>query len=158
MQLSPLNCFCHLFFIMVVTGAISFKLIVLWKLYPSCPFTMLTLFCRSHFIWLLVRIITAIRDSLGNARVVYICEARCACARYSSRAKTAKKIPVFCTFLRNPFTDFDDSLEPSSGFSLPFLCISRRLDQKWGSLLQTLPHTHTITQIIVRFVDICHHF
>ena len=87
-----------------------------------------------------MRIITA------NARVVYICAARCACARYSSRAKTAKKIPVFCTFWRNPFTDFDDSLEPSSGFSLPFLCISRRLDQNWGSLLQTLPHTHTITQ------------
>ena len=42
-------------------------------------------------------------------------------------------------------------LEPSSGFSLPFLCISRRLDQNWGSLLQTYPHTHTITQIIVRF-------
>ena len=125
---------------------------------------MFTLFCRSHFIWLLsrscstlsfgavkrVRIITAIRDSLGNARVVYICAARCACARYSSRAKTAKKIPVFCTFWRNPFTDFDDSLEPSSGFSLPFLCISRRLDQNWGSLLQTVPHTHIITQIIVR--------
>ena len=98
-----------------------------------------------------MRIITAIRDSLGNARVVYICAARCACARYSSRAKTAKKIPVFCTFWRNPFADFDDSLEPSSGFSLPILCISRRLNKNWGSLLQTLPHTHTITQIIVRF-------
>ena len=40
-------------------------------------------------------------------------------------------------------------LEPSLGISLPFLCISRRLDQNWGSLLQTYPHTHTITQIIV---------
>ena len=48
-----LNCFCLLFFIMVVTSAISVKLIVLWKLYPSSPFTMFTLFCRSHFIWLL---------------------------------------------------------------------------------------------------------
>ena len=35
-----LNCFCLLFFIMVVTSAISIKLIVFWKLYPSCPFTM----------------------------------------------------------------------------------------------------------------------
>ena len=53
-----LNCFCLLFFIMVVTSAISIKLIVFWKLYPSCPFTMFTmftLFCRSHFIWLLSR-------------------------------------------------------------------------------------------------------
>ena len=50
-----LNCFCLLFFIMVVTSAISLKLIVFWKLYPSCPFTMFTLFCRSHFIWLLSR-------------------------------------------------------------------------------------------------------
>ena len=50
-----LNCFCLLFFIMVVTSAISLKLIVLWKLYPSCPFTTFTLFCRSHFIWLLSR-------------------------------------------------------------------------------------------------------
>ena len=65
--------------------------------------------------------------------------------------QNSSKIPVFCTFWRNPFMDFDDSLEPSSGFSLPFLCISRRLDQSWGSLLQTLPHTHTITQIIVRY-------
>ena len=66
------------------------------------------------------------------------------------KGQNSSKIPVFCTFWHNPFTDFDDSLEPSSGFSLPFLCISRRLDQTWGSLLQTLPHTHTITQIIVR--------
>ena len=50
-----LNCFCLLFFIMVVTSAIiTLKLIVFWKLYPSCPF-MFTLFCRSHFIWLLSR-------------------------------------------------------------------------------------------------------
>ena len=50
-----LNCFRLLFFIMVVTSAISLKLIVLWKLYPSCPFITFTLFCRSHFIWLLSR-------------------------------------------------------------------------------------------------------
>ena len=98
-----------------------------------------------------MRIFTVTRDSLGNARVIYICAARCACARYSSRAKTAQKYLFFCTFWRNPFADFDDSLEPSSGFSLPFLCISRRLDQNWGSLLQTLKQTHTITQIIVKW-------
>ena len=69
------------------------------------------------------------------------------------KGQNSSKIPVFCTFWRNPFADFDDSLEPSSGFFLPFLCISRRFDQNWGRLLQTLPHTHTITQIIVRYTS-----
>ena len=68
--------------------------------------------------------------------------------------KQLKNTRFFALFWRNPFADFDDSLEPSSGFSLHFLCISRRLDQNWGSLLQTLPHTHTITQIIVRLIII----
>ena len=109
-----LNCFCLLFFIMVVTSAISLKLIVFWKLYPSCPFTMFTLFCRLHFIWLqsrrcstnLLKFWRSITRAHvycntrlpSNARVVYICAARCACARYSSRAKTAQKYPFFALF------------------------------------------------------------
>ena len=46
-------------------------------------------------------------DSLGNARVVYIFATRYACVRRSLTAK-GPKIQVFCTFWRNPFTDFDD--------------------------------------------------
>ena len=89
------------------------------------------------------------RDSLGNARVVYIFATRYACVRRSLTAKTAKNTG-FLHFLTQPVRILTIyRLEPSSGFSLPFLCISRRLDQNWGSLLQSLPHTHTITQIIV---------
>ena len=92
------------------------------------------------------------RDSLGKARVVYIYATRYACVRRSLTTKRAKNTG-FLHFLTQPVRILTIyRLEPSSGFSLPFLCISRRLDQNWGSLLQTLPHTHTITQITVRYV------
>ena len=78
------------------------------------------------------------RDSLGNARVVNIFATRYACARRSLTAKRAKNTG-FLHFLTQPVRILTIyRLEPSSGFSLPFLCISRRLDQNWGSLLQTL--------------------
>ena len=161
-----LNCFCLLFFIMVVTIAISLKLIVFWKLYPSCLFTMFTLFCRSHFIWLLSRSCSTnlLKFWRSITRAHIYCNTRlpwwrksclylCSSLRMRQiliKGQNSSKIPDFCTFWRSLFTDFDDSLEPSSGFSVPFLCISHRLDQNWGSLLQTLPQTHTVTQIIVR--------
>ena len=117
-----LNCFCLLFFIIVVTSAISIKLIVFWKLYPSCPFTMFTLFCRSHFIWLLShcwstnllkfwRSITHAHSLLQYAtplvtQELFIYVQLVAHAPDTHQGPNSSKIPVFLHLLTQPVCGF----------------------------------------------------
>ena len=84
------------------------------------------------------------RDSLGNARVVYISCNSVRMRKTLINGKKGQKYRFFALFDATHLRILTIyRLEPSSGFSLPFLCISRRLDQNWGSLLQTYPHHYS---------------
>ena len=81
---------CHQCYITQVNRVLkTLPVLPVYHVYIVLPLT---------FYLVAMRIFTAIRDSLGNARVVYICAARCACARCSSRAKTVQKYPFFALF------------------------------------------------------------